>query len=301
MRRIQSGFTLSLLFAVGCTTNVDPALQPLQAPSLEPLPSAYRALVDGEASPMRVEYRRAIGAVECQQRGFASGCLELCTAVDSPLSTPKSCRVIALADAPPAGTVLQRGRLCTKDRCLPASVHVSSTNVRTLLVKETLTSTSGNIGRLVGAPPAVSSVVAVIPPFVYDWVTGTEGQCCNDCWATHRSWGLACWMDNACCMGTCGVQPGCGAGGGPGGGGTTPGGNDSCGPSFSVTGASVSYNGMSCTFDGTVNPTLVDGVCIDVLGEGTIYDCVTTVGGTVSDPKETQDPDGTGGGTGGLR
>ena len=50
-----------------------------------------------------------------------------------------------------------------------------------------------------------SATPFVIPSFIWDWLTGTEGQCCDDCFATHRNLGLPCSADSVCCFGGCSV------------------------------------------------------------------------------------------------
>ena len=87
----------------------------------------------------------------------------------------------------------------------------------------------------------------------------------------------------------------CGGGGGSGGtgGGGSGGGTDgeSCGESYSVVDATVEYMGETCSFTGTVNPTMIDGVCTDVAGEGVINCAGDGVSIEIDDEEEVETPD----------
>ncbi len=134
-------------------------------------------------------------------------------------------------------------------------------------------------------------VVAVIPPSIWDWWTGVDGSCCPDCWATHRSWGLPCEADYACCFNSCGIEPGCdddgpeNPGGNPGGGGGSDG---NCSGTRQVFDVKVDTGDSICEYSGEVTMVETDtGECVEVATNGIISDCV---------PKETG---GSGGGSGG--
>ena len=135
-------------------------------------------------------------------------------------------------------------------------------------------------------------VPGIIPPQLWEWATG--GNCCEDCWAKHRNLGLDCLVDTVCCAGTCGIQPGCNGGGGGGVGDGPDGGGggdgESCGATRDVHDATIQYNGQTCSFDGKVHPTWVDGKCVNVAGEGVIYACDGVDGFVFEDPTETETP-----------
>lgn len=97
------------------------------------------------------------------------------------------------------------------------------------------------------------------------------------------------------------MQPGCGGGGGGGGGaaggsgGTGGGGGnggETCGAAREVQGVTVTMQtGQQCYFDGTVQPTMVGGKCVDVAGEGVYYGCSGEVIIEVEEPVEVETPD----------
>ncbi|MEM7104085.1 MAG: hypothetical protein AAF502_13190 [Bacteroidota bacterium] len=116
----------------------------------------------------------------------------------------------------------------------------------------------------------------VIPGDWYDWLTDQDGACCTDCWATHRSWGLPCAADKACCFGECGVQPGCGGSspGNPGGGPGNGDDDDDCGSGYFSNDVKVEIDGQTCTFSGYVQPTRdASGMCVDVLSQMVLLGC----------------------------
>ena len=223
----------------------------LQGPKV--MNQAFRQLVNAAPSPMRIEYWRRLDDVECAKLGMDDACAQVCTTTDSATSEAPECTTRPVKAAERLGDPLATGYICLEDRCVPAGVHPTAqprTNV--LGIYESAANTQGQTAEIIGNVNASPQVFGVIPPIIWDWLTGTEGQCCNDCWATHRTLGLPCAADYACCAGTCGQDPGyCGGGGGgggtggPGGGGGTGGGTDgqACGESYSVIDATVEIHG----------------------------------------------------------
>lgn len=287
-----------IVFALaGCTASaVDEAAPRESALASSMLVKNHRAVRDDRATALRVEHWTFLSREECERRGLAGSCAKVCSAPDSRTASGDECGYRSFNRAVLDPSLFETGYVCTEDRCVAAAAALRTPSVLQLYEPRT----GGNAYDVeVAGGVRSSSVFGVIPPFIWDWVTG--GVCCDDCWATHRSWGLACYMDYACCAGACGVQPGCddGGGGGGGGGGAGGGGDggdtggtdgDSCGASYQTEGASVTYMGQSCSFDGEVNPTWIDGECVPVAGEGTIYDCVGDTGGGIDyTPPETED------------
>jgi len=266
------------------------------------LANAWQALVDSESSNIKVEYwTTSIDDEACRNAGYEPGCARVCQQRDHRAAQTR-CRYRKARESlvAPERSMAVHGYLCTDDRCVAVTAERRTNRSTPILRLDDLACAGSGKAVLQDSGLALSQSVppAVIPPPIWEWLTGSP-YCCQDCWDMHRSLGLPCWMDVACCMGTCGREPGCGGGGG---GGTTggnipgtggPGNGSSCGASFEVHAATVEYNGQTCYFDGTVNPTWVNGICMQIAGAGVIYGCEGDVSINEPDePEETEAPEG---------
>ena len=169
---------------------------------------AFRQLVDAEPSRMRVEYWRRLDTGDCARAGIDGACAQVCATSDSATSQAPECTTRPVEETDRLGDPLATGYICLEDRCVPAGVHRNArTRMNVLGIYESATNTREHGAEVIGESAESSVVFGVIPPIIWDWLTDTEGQCCTDCWAKHRSWNAPCELDNICCAGTCGEDP----------------------------------------------------------------------------------------------
>jgi len=222
----------------------------------------------------------------CAEKGKAPGCVRVCRIEGD----QRLCHVADEAPAQIAGLV-PNTLLCGLGQCLPAEVREKATGGFVIAFENTLGESNCSAPgadktplqfESLDAAASSTAVPGLINPYVYEWIFGND--CCQDCWAVHRSLGLPCIADYACCAGHCGMEPGCGTGVDGPDGPDGPKDGEPCGEPYSVNDATVVNDlGQECLYTGEVIPTMVGNVCQDVVGDGFVHDCeeLGSVGGGV--------------------
>lgn len=259
---------------------------------------AYKNLVDGKASDMEIILIKKGDAENCSAKGIKKSCAEVSRFKDAGKGKAKIEKTTTTITEikwkeikGSYGHFLMNGKLY-------AAKYVSKTNQMYLAEASMKNLLKGYKGFNLKAEKSDVSAY-VIPAPIWDFVTG--GNCCLDCFDTHRSWGLPCSADFACCAGQCSISdPRCdGDGDGDGGGGSQPPGDDDdneqdCGESYITDGATVETGGYTCDYIGEVTPVASeDGGCEEVATNGMVFNCVpTSLVGSAPPPAETEDVSG---------
>ncbi|MGB3800729.1 MAG: hypothetical protein WA952_13015 [Lewinella sp.] len=260
-------FTICATLAMAIAP-LGPDLSPGSTAPEGSLSAAYLNLVDGRPSKMTVILLARGDKRECRGEG---PCAKITTFQDNGKASrvKTETRTLTKAEVNPrsveTGTVWLGGKL-SPARYSPAThtLYLFRANPKLMLRHFSKVRFTGKSPVRVGDPTP-----QVIPPFIWDWLTGTEGQCCTDCYAVHRNWNLPCSADNACCAGTCGVQPGCNGGVVP-----IPPDEDNCSGDREVSGAEVEVNGITCDYTGTLSKTTSDmGECVEFANGGVFSNC----------------------------
>lgn len=250
------------------------ALSPLADPPPSPaaaeasLGAAFRNLVDGRPSDMTVLLLAKGDKSKCRGEG---PCAEVTTFKDAGKASRAQTKTRTLTKEEVSPPSVATGTLWLGGRLSPARYDPVTRTLYLFRASPELMRRRFSKVRFTGKRPekADEPTPRLVPPPLYDWLTGTEDQCCTDCYAVHRDWGLPCMADYACCFGTCGVDPGCQGGVVP-----TPPEEDNCSGDREVNGEEVEVNGMTCEFTGTLTQTTDDmGRCVEFASSGVFSNC----------------------------
>lgn len=188
--------------------NSDSSLETLNNAAI--LKTAFQQLVDQKASDLAITIAQKVDANKCQD---ANGvCFEVRQTKDTGGKSKFS--KSTYQTIPSSNMKMIKGFFVFGG--VPYPVQISADGKNITLYSGTPNFTKSKLGSLILNSNGSSAAPMVIPPYIYEWITGRP--CCPDCFSAHISMGLPCWMDTFCCNFACGLILDCSQR--PGGGGT---------------------------------------------------------------------------------
>lgn len=153
---------------------------------------AWQALMSRTGEAPGAVLVQTASAEACAKAGAGPTCYQRCTV--RPGRDAATCTVIRQKQ-PDKDALLKTadGLVCSRERCLPAALSAPAGGRRPVLT--ILDVQAGgvcpNLIRFADRVDAIDTgdkdlAPRLIPSALWDLITGTEGQCCEDCWATHR-------------------------------------------------------------------------------------------------------------------